>query len=104
MPGSGTEKVPLKGEFRLTRQQVYGFPDWDLVLLAFFDYGRAIQAGNVVGETNDTLMGAGPGVELRLFDNLVISFAYGVALHDVRGGLIAKEGSHEFHFSGSLIY
>jgi hypothetical protein len=101
------EEVPVIGGFRWARQQVYGLPDWDLILRAFFDYGRTITEGNVPGEFNDTLMAAGPGVELRILDHLILSFDYGVALKDVKrvgAPPVATAGSHEFHFSGSLIY
>jgi hypothetical protein len=66
--------VPLLGDFRVTPQQVYGRPDWDLTLRAFIDVGRAIRNANGVGdgtfEDDDTLLGVGIGAEFQFRSNL----------------------------------
>jgi hemolysin activation/secretion protein len=67
-------ELPLLGDFRVTPQQVYGRPDWDLIFRAFLDVGRAIRNANNVGpdgfEPDDTLIGMGIGAELQFRSNL----------------------------------
>ena len=77
-------KVPLlTGPFRVAPQQVYGRPDWDLVLRGFYDLGRVTQVHNQTFELDDTLQGVGVGVELRVKNHLTVRCDYAVALEDV---------------------
>jgi hemolysin activation/secretion protein len=96
-------RLPLIGDFRVTPQQVYGLPDWDLILRGFVDAGRVWVSDRQPGEDHETLVGAGLGVELRILSNLVVSFDWGRALREARGGELEK-GNNEYHFVATLIY
>ena len=65
--------VPWVGDFRVAPQQVYGRPDWDLIFRAFVDVGQSIRNNrqlSVGTELDQTLIGAGVGLELVLRSNL----------------------------------
>ena len=60
-------QLPWIGDFRVAPQQVYGYPDWDLVFRAYVDAGRTTRNSPQLGagpEYDQTLVGAGVGVEL----------------------------------------
>ena len=77
-------KVPLLTRpFRVAPQQVYGRPDWDLMFRCFYDVGRVTQEHNATFEADETLRGAGVGVELRVKSYLTVRCDYGVALEGV---------------------
>jgi hypothetical protein len=58
--------LPVIGEFRVAPQQIYGRPDWDLVLSAYVDAGKSVRNRRQLGdsEANQSLVGVGVGVEL----------------------------------------
>jgi hemolysin activation/secretion protein len=100
------EPARLLGQpFRLTPKSVYGFPDWDFVLSAFFDYGRTTNndAQGVTPAQDETLMSTGVGAELLLRQNVRIETAWGYALEDLNNGE-AQSGDSEFHFLVQLSY
>ena len=105
-------RTPLFGEpFRWTPQQVYGRPDWDLVLRAFVDAGVVFASdpiGGVSSEDDESLAGAGVGVEFLFKRNLSIRADYGWALvrsRDGANGLREVDpGDGEFHFVATLLY
>lgn len=94
--------------FRFAPQQVYGRPDWDFVLLAFYDVGRVETVHKQVFEVDRTLHGTGVGAELRIKDNFSIRCDYGVALDDVEdpatGGKRWRSGDHRFHTICTLAF
>jgi hypothetical protein len=53
-------QVPWLGDFRPAPDRGYRMPDWDLVLVAFGDWGQVWNTDLVPGESNDTLFGTGP--------------------------------------------
>jgi len=57
--------LPMIGDFRVAPQQVYGRPDWDLVLRLFVDAGKSVRNRRSLGdsESDQTLVGAGVGLE-----------------------------------------
>ena len=61
-------QLPWIGDFRVAPQQVYGRPDWDLVLRGFVDGGQTVSNKRYLNqsaqEINQTLVGAGVGLEL----------------------------------------
>jgi len=106
-------RVPLLGDFRITPQQAYGRPDWDLVIRAFVDAGYAIRNKRrwdatlgVRLEAPNTLLGAGLGAELRLRHNLSLRMDWGRALKSTRSVVNdpVKAGNNEFHFLFSVLY
>ena len=71
--------------FKVVPQHVYGQPDWDLILRAFFDIGRSWRTRAVTSDINETLIGSGIGAELVLKQNLRARFEYGWPLKDTLG-------------------
>ena len=94
-------ELPLLGTFRVTPERVYGRPDWDLVLRAFVDWGRAMFSGSVAGEQDETLASVGVGFELMLRRNVSLRLDYGIAQNDVRE---VESGDSEAHFLVSFRY
>jgi len=83
-PNPEPGKLPLLNTpFRYAPQQVYGRPDWDLILRAFYDVGRTSLTHRKSFEKPETLQGAGVGFELRIRSNMSVRCDYGVALADV---------------------
>lgn len=102
-------RLPVIGDWRAAPTQVYGRPDWDLIIRPFLDYARTIQYDQVPGEGNDTLLGTGVGIELRLLElrylsNITLSFDWGHALHDAKLGTTnqVKAGRNEFYFLATI--
>lgn len=66
-------QLPWIGDFRVAPQQVYGYPDWDLIFRAYVDAGRTTRNRPQLGagpEYDQTLVGAGVGVELIFRGNI----------------------------------
>ena len=102
-PRSRPLRVPFLGVFRDRPQHVYGSPDWDLMLRAFFDVANVRQShGSAFAETGQTIKGVGGGFDLQLLRNLSVSFDLGVALDDVPR--LANRGSIETHVNVTVTY
>ncbi len=102
-------KLPVFNQpFRFAPQQVYGRPDWDLVLRAFYDIGRGTNVHRQTFERDRTIRGTGLGAELRIKDNFSIRCDYGVALDDVVDPVTDKKrvhsGEHRFHTTCTLAF
>lgn len=105
--------LPLVGDFRLSPQQVYGRPDWDLVFRAFVDFGSTrrnarSRVGTGTPERHQTLVGAGVGAELQIGAHLRASLDWATALKDENRGPTAGStvdvGDSEFHVLFSILY
>lgn len=90
-------------DFRLRPQQQYGRPDWDLVLRAFVDAGHVVNSDREDYEKDESLVGAGLGAELLLYQNLSVRMDWGMALDDVDNQNV-KAGSNRFHFVFTLLF
>lgn len=90
-------------EFRARPQQQYGRPDWDLVLRAFVDAGHVVNSEREDYEKDESLVGAGLGAELLLFQNASFRMDWGMALDDVDNQNV-KAGSNRFHFVFTLLF
>lgn len=106
------------GDFRLAPQQVYGRPDWDLVLRAFVDVGHTRRndrtlnpAPGALNERHQTLIGAGVGAELLIRSNVRARIDWATALKDEnvnptatgrRSGI--SVGDSEIHVLFSILY
>jgi len=89
----------LFGEpFRFAPQQVYGRPDWDLILLTFIDVGYVSQSDELSFESSDTLVGTGVGIEVQFRRNVTLRSDWGIALSDVGDGAFAESGDNRMHF------
>lgn len=104
-------RLPLIGDFRVSPQQVYGRPDWDLMLRAFVDAGRAIRTESDDSDTNalefdQTLVGAGLGAEFVFRSNLRLRADYAFALKGTSGDINnpAQVGDSALHVLFSLLY
>lgn len=97
-------ELPVFGPFRVRPQQVYGRPDWDLIFRLFVDAGSTMPSDPLFFERDETLLGAGAGVELQLLRYLTARLDWGVALSDVAGGLLADVGDQEIHLLFTLLY
>lgn len=90
--------------FKFAPQQVYGRPDWDLVLKGFVDVGYAENSDALSFEDAETLVGAGIGAELQFRRNVTLRLDWGFALSEVGGGDIADSGDNRLHFVLTLLY
>jgi hemolysin activation/secretion protein len=109
LPVSGQPlKLPRVGRFRVAPQQVYGRPDWDLILRGFVDGGYTIRNPSSLAplESNETLFSAGIGLELRIRHNLTIRVDWARALSSLSSSASepVSKGNNEFHFLFSLVY
>jgi len=85
-------RIPYIGDFRSAPQQIYGRPDWDLILRGFLDVGRSIRnegSGNQAGpeEFNQTLVGIGVGAELQIKSNFRARVDWATALKSTSGNI-----------------
>lgn len=93
----------LGQKFRWAPQQVYGMPDWDLMLRAFLDYGHTSNSDIQSYESNHTLVGSGVGFELMLRRNFNLSVDWGFALQ----GLAEEDvhtNSNRLHIAATIIF
>jgi hypothetical protein len=100
-------RTPLFGRsFRFAPQQIYGRPDWDLILRSFIDYGRTLNADRLVIEENETLIGAGVGAELLFKENVSIRVDWGIALEGVLENTTDEvdSGDEELHLTFTLLF
>ena len=76
--------LPWVGDFRLAPQQVYGRPDWDLILRGFIDAGKSIRNNPELAsgtELNQFLVGAGAGIEFVYKGNLSVRVDWARGIH-----------------------
>lgn len=103
-------KTPLFGQpFRFRPQQAYGQADWDFILRAFTDVGRAINSRREAVERDETLWGAGVGGELQILRNFSVRVDWGVALQNAKADNSADAdvvtvGSNRFHIVATLLF
>lgn len=105
LPFNPNPQTQLFGDvFRMTPTQVYGYPDWDLVLKLFSDVGYTVNNDNITGlETNESLWSIGGGLELQVRKNLRLQLDYGHSLLDLQNSRVEK-GNSEIHFEATLFY
>jgi len=105
-------RLPLVGDFRVAPQQVYGRPDWDFMLRAFVDVGRALRndpptdATGSPAEWDQTLVGAGVGAELVIRSNFRARLDWAAVLNDTVGRIDngAQVGDNQLHALFSILY
>jgi hemolysin activation/secretion protein len=76
-------------------------PDWDLILKAFLDAGRATNSDRLSFEENETLVGAGIGFEVQVLRNFNLRTDLGFPLKDAGE---TEAGEPRLHFVGTLLY
>jgi hypothetical protein len=102
-------RLPFLGSVRVTPQQVYGRADWDLMLRAFADAGRSFRNRRTQplgpSERDETLVGAGVGIELQLGSQLRARLDWARSLKAVGAGAgRVDSGNDEFHLMVNLLY
>lgn len=88
--------------FRMRPQFGYGGTDWGFMVRAFYDVGRVFYAQPLSYEQDQTLMGAGLGVEFQFFQNLNLRVDWGVALQSVPG--LVDAGDSQVYFVGTISF
>lgn len=99
--------LPLLGmPFRWAPQTVFGRPDWDLILRAFFDVGRTMNTWRQSAfEENHTLMSTGVGVEIQFTRHINVRCDWGFPLRDLdTTSQTVDAGDHRFHFVATVLY
>ena len=89
--------------FKTHPQQVYGQPDWDLVLKGFLDVGQTYNSDRRIFESDETLVGAGVGLELQILTNFSARADWGFALQDVGNG-VAEAGDQRLHLVFTILF
>lgn len=99
-------KTQLFGSpFRLGPTRPFDTTDWDLIFKGFLDVGRTRYNDRFgLFEQNNTLIGAGVGVEVQLLSNFNLRMDLGFALHDVDGTERVDSGDTRLHISATLLY
>ena len=91
--------------FRWAPQQPYGVTDWDLILKGFVDVGATSTNDPLLGEFDNTLVGAGVGVELQFKRHVNLRLDWGVAMADAdAAGGGNDAGDNRFHFVLTFLY
>ncbi len=90
--------------FRFRPQSRYSRPDWDLILKAFFDYGRTWNNDIQPTERDQSLMSAGVGFEIALGRHISFRGDAGWVLDEVKGSTHVTEGASRFHFVLTILY
>jgi len=96
-------KVFGKRAFKWAPQQVYGRPDWDLVLRAFVDAGWSWNSKRLPFERNENMIGAGIGAELLIMRNFSARVDWAMALSDLDNGA-GSAGDSRVHFVLTLLF
>lgn len=89
--------------FRRVPQEPYGSADWNLVLKAFVDIGRSENSDRLIFENDETLIGAGVGVEFSFLRNVNIRVDWGFALKEILDGDVEK-GDNRVHFVATFLF
>ena len=93
----------MGSDFHAAPRHVYGRPDWDLILKGFFDAAYVFQNDKTQFEADNTLLGAGIGLEFLWKSNLRVQLDWGFALHDLKFGL-AEAGSSRLYVTGTFLW
>jgi hemolysin activation/secretion protein len=106
--GSQVEPGSFFGQpFRWKPQYEYGPTDWDLIARAFVDAGWVGNQDRESFEKDQTLLGAGVGLELALTRHFNLRADLGVALKELEnadGSTLVEQGDVQLHFVGTLVY
>jgi hemolysin activation/secretion protein len=101
-------QLPMIGDFRATPQQVYGRPDWDLVLRGFFDIGYSDRnGGRDVNEFDQFLVSAGVGLEATFMGKARVRVDWARGIEESSSNSASQieiDKSGEFHFLFSIMY
>lgn len=95
----------LGGNFRYAPSEPFGRTDWDLVFKAFVDAGITDISHARVGENEQTLIGAGLGIEYQFKRYVTARLEWGVAMNDVDDPANGVEaGDNRVHVLITVVY
>ena len=89
--------------FRWHPQQPYGSADWDFIVRGFFDVGRTIISDAPNAEEEETLMGAGVGLELLYKRNFNVRVDWGFVLNRLEAEDV-DVGDIRFHILATILF
>lgn len=96
---AGPEDRGAPGDFRFRPTEPWGSADWDLIFRAFMDVGRVVNSDRKVFEQDETLIGAGLGLELQVLRYLNARVDWGFVLQDIKlPGEDVEVGDNRLHF------
>lgn len=87
--------------FRWHPQEAYGRPDWDLIARAFLDVGYSQINDPLSFEDDETMIGAGVGLEFQFKRYVNVRVDMGVPLQSTDE---TDAGQPRIHFSATLLY
>lgn len=109
LPRALRPEAATEGSFRWRPEELYGQADWDLILKGFVDAAATSNVGSAIGEKDQTLIGAGIGMEIQL--NTIVRGAirldWGFPLKDVTddaGNELGDRGDNRLHVSFLLVF
>ncbi len=105
----GSVNDPFGNTYQLSRSSPYGRADWDLIFRGFVDVGQTFINDIIAGgESENTLVGTGVGLELLIKQNISLRMDWGIALTDVDNSPSVTNtvtaGSNRFHFVFTFLY
>ena len=100
---SGKHGLRKPKPFRLVPDRVYGRPDWDFIIRAFYDIGDTEVTDRQANEFDETLQSAGIGFELQLLRYVNIRLDWGYVLQDLNGG-DTEDGDNRLHFAATFVW
>ncbi|MBL9105011.1 MAG: hypothetical protein JNL82_28960, partial [Myxococcales bacterium] len=90
--------------FRVRPHTRYARPDLDVIAKAFLDVGRAENQDRLPFETDETLIGAGVGLEMLVGRNINLRLDFGVALNEIEEPTQVTPGSSRLHFVFTILF
>ena len=96
--------LPGLGRFRVRPTHVYDIPDWDLIVRVFSDVAHLQSSHALPEESDETLVSAGAGLELRLKRYLTLRADLGHALTEVRSRRGGEKGDTRAHLAATVVY
>lgn len=101
--GYSEDPSSLGGQpFRVIPQHPFGKADWDLILRGFIDFAQTYNSEPFSFEDDQTLLGAGCGIQIQFKRNLDLRVDWGFALDDLEGQV--ESGSNRVHFVGTILF
>jgi len=101
--GAAVPARVLGQRFQMIPRVPYGQADWDLIARVFFDVGRTMNSNRQTFEENETLMGTGVGMELKIKQNISVRVDWGIALRHGDAGEV-EPGDNRVHLVATLLY
>ena len=102
-------QLPVAGEFAFVPKSPGGNPDWDLILIGFYDIAHVSQNDRESDEISETLSSVGVGVELAIKRLVRVQFScgWGRDPDDFVGGVRTKsriESKDRCRVSGTALF